>query len=214
MRVLTSVPSRSVDAIATRIFDIVVSLLALVMIAPLLLMVAVIILLTDTGPIFFSQRRVGRGGQLFSCYKFRSMVTDADNRLAEYLMKFPEARAEWDRDHKLRSDPRITGIGRFLRKSSIDELPQLFNVLRGDMSLVGPRPIVPGEIVRYGRYIADYCAVKPGITGLWQVSGRNDVSYRRRVALDTCYARSRSLWFDLRIVAKTIPAVLLASGSY
>lgn len=206
--------SNALDLGVTRLLDIAVSLCAIVLIAPLLVLIAAAIALFDRGPIIFAQPRVGRNGRMFACFKFRSMVVDADLRLAEYLAESPEAQAEWDRDHKLRNDPRITKLGLFLRKSSLDELPQLFNVLRGDMALVGPRPIVTGEIVRYGRYFTDYCAVKPGITGLWQVSGRNDVSYRRRVALDTCYARSRSLGLDLKIAAKTVPAVLRASGCY
>jgi len=142
------------------------------------------------------------------------MVVDSEQRLKELLASNPDARAEWARDFKLRRDPRITPIGNFLRKTSIDELPQLLNVLRGEMSIVGPRPIVEGEIERYGRYFADYSRVKPGITGLWQVSGRNNVHYRRRVALDVTYARNKSLALDLRILAMTVPAVLLAKGSY
>ena len=151
---------------------------------------------------------------LFKCLKFRSMLVDADRRLQELLAQDPVARAEWERDHKLRDDPRITALGSFLRRSSVDEIPQLFNVLRGEMSLVGPRPIVAAEVPRYRRYINHYCSVTPGITGLWQVSGRNDVSYRRRVALDVTYARSKSLLFDLKILAATVPAVLLRKGSY
>ena len=126
----------------------------------------------------------------------------------------PIARLEWEKDHKLRNDPRITRLGSFLRKSSLDELPQLFNVLRGEMSLVGPRPIVDAEVVRYGRYFADYCSVRPGITGLWQISGRNDVSYRRRVALDVAFARARSRSLYVRILAGTVPSVLVRRGSY
>ena len=142
------------------------------------------------------------------------MAIDAEERLAELLARDPIARAEWARDHKLRDDPRATPLGVFLRRSSLDELPQLFNVLQGTMSLVGPRPIVDAEIARYGKRFQHYCAVKPGITGLWQVSGRNDVSYRTRVALDCIYAKSRSPGLYLWIVVVTIPAVLLRKGSY
>jgi lipopolysaccharide/colanic/teichoic acid biosynthesis glycosyltransferase len=142
------------------------------------------------------------------------MLVDSDARLRQLLAESPEARAEWERDHKLRNDPRITALGSFLRRSSLDELPQLFNVLTGEMSLVGPRPIVTAEVKRYGRRFGHYCSVRPGITGLWQVSGRNDVSYRRRVAIDTCYAQRQSLALDLRILVATIPSVLLRKGSY
>ncbi len=197
----------------SRMIDIVASSAALFALFPLMAVVALVLRLSDDGPAFYAQRRVGRGGQPFYCLKFRTMVTGADARLAEYLARSPEARAEWNRDHKLRNDPRVTKFGMFLRTSSIDELPQLINVLRGEMALVGPRPIVEAEIVRYGRFFAHYCRVKPGLTGLWQVSGRSTLTYRRRVALDTCYARSQCLWFDVRILLKTVPMVLLARGS-
>jgi exopolysaccharide production protein ExoY len=202
------------DAVAIRALDITISVLALIFLAPLLIFVAVAVYFTDPGPIFFAHRRIGRNGQAFPCLKFRSMVIDADRRLSELLSMDPHARFEWEQDHKLRNDPRITVIGAFLRRSSIDELPQLVNVLRGDMSIVGPRPIVEDEIVRYGRKFKMYCRVRPGITGLWQVSGRNDISYRRRVACDVIYARSKSLIFDLKIILMTLPAVLHAKGSY
>jgi exopolysaccharide production protein ExoY len=142
------------------------------------------------------------------------MTADAEQRLARLLASDADARREWLQDHKLRRDPRVTPFGNFLRRSSLDELPQLFNVLRGEMSLVGPRPIVPREAVRYGRYFEDYCKVRPGITGLWQVCGRNNVSYRRRVALDVTYTRRRSTLLNLAILGATIPSVLSAEGSY
>lgn len=197
-----------------RLLDIVLATLALVFLAPLLGVVAVAVWLQDGGSCIYAQSRVGRGGETFKCLKFRSMLVDADKRLAELLATDPQARAEWDRDHKLRQDPRITALGSFLRRSSVDEIPQLVNVIRGEMSLVGPRPIVAAEVRRYGHYFRDYCSVTPGITGLWQVSGRNDVSYRRRVALDVTYARNKSLMLDLKILLATIPAVLLRRGSY
>jgi exopolysaccharide production protein ExoY len=190
------------------------ALIALVFLAPMMTLVALAIWLQDGGPVIYSQMRIGRGGVSFKCLKFRSMLVDAEDRLQHLLAQNPDARAEWDRDHKLRDDPRITALGSFLRRSSVDEIPQLINVLRGEMSLVGPRPIVAAEAKRYGRYIHDYCSVNPGITGLWQVSGRNDVSYRRRVALDVTYARSKSFLLDLKILAATVPAVLLRRGSY
>lgn len=201
------------DMMAVRILDIGVASCALIFLAPLLLVVAGLVYIVDPGPIFFAHRRLGRNGRSFPCLKFRTMVVDAEQRLKQLLLTSEEAREEWARDFKLRRDPRITPIGNFLRKSSIDELPQLINVLRGEMSIVGPRPIVEGEIERYGRYYAHYSAVKPGLTGLWQVSGRNNVTYRRRVALDVSYARNKCLGLDLRILAMTVPAVLLAKGS-
>jgi lipopolysaccharide/colanic/teichoic acid biosynthesis glycosyltransferase len=182
--------------------------------APIMLLVALIIKLQDGGPVLFGHTRIGQGGRSFKCLKFRSMVTDADARLAALLASDPQARIEWERDHKLRHDPRVTAFGDFLRRSSLDELPQLFNVLRGEMSLVGPRPIVQGERARYGRYFDLYCQIRPGITGLWQVSGRSDVSYRRRVALDVAYARARCVKLYFRILFATAPAVLARRGAH
>jgi lipopolysaccharide/colanic/teichoic acid biosynthesis glycosyltransferase len=209
-------PSEKVGVVATlvRALDVTIALFALVFVLPLMGIIALAIFLQDGGPILFSHRRVGRGGKPFFCYKFRSMSVDAEARLAELLERDPVAREEWARDYKLRDDPRVTSLGAFLRRSSLDELPQLFNVLLGTMSLVGPRPIVDAEIARYGKRFHHYCAVKPGITGLWQVSGRNDVSYRTRVALDCLYAKSQSPALYLWIVVVTIPAVLSRKGSY
>lgn len=197
-----------------RALDITLALLALAFLAPLLLIIALIIRSSDGQRALFAQIRVGRGGRAFECFKFRTMVVDADAKLTSLLARDPIARAEWEIDHKLRNDPRITRFGRFLRKSSLDELPQLINVLRGDMSLVGPRPIVVGEIGRYKSYYRHYCSMRPGITGLWQVSGRNNVSYRRRVACDVLYSRRRSVGVNVRIMAATIPAVAMAKGSF
>ena len=199
---------------AIRLADIVVALLALIALAPLMLVTALAILISQPGPVLFSQWRVGRHGQPFRCYKFRTMATNAQELLRDLLENDPVARAEWAADQKLRHDPRITPIGRFLRKSSIDELPQLFNVVKGEMSIVGPRPIVLDEIRRYGRYFDHYCRVRPGITGLWQVSGRNDTTYRRRVACDVAYVKSRSFLGNIQIIAATVPSVLQRSGSY
>lgn len=181
---------------------------------PLMLIIAVAILLTGgPGPIFFAHRRIGYGGKYYNCLKFRSMARDADERLRHLLETSPEARLEWELNQKLRNDPRITPIGQFLRKTSLDELPQFWNVLVGDMSLVGPRPIIDAERRRYGRYFESYLQVKPGITGLWQISGRNDVSYRRRVAMDVAFARSLTPALYFKILFLTVPAVLLARGS-
>jgi lipopolysaccharide/colanic/teichoic acid biosynthesis glycosyltransferase len=197
-----------------RALDIVLSLTMLIFFLPLMALIAAAIFVTDPGPIIFRQNRLGRGGQYFKCFKFRSMVVDAEAQLQHLLSTDPEARLSWEVDHKLKVDPRITPIGNFLRRSSFDELPQLFNVLRGDMSLVGPRPICEAETRRYGRFIRDYCSVRPGITGLWQVSGRNDTSYDRRVMLDVFYARKQSVDLYLKIAVMTVPAVLMARGSY
>jgi exopolysaccharide production protein ExoY len=195
-------------------FDIVAAASALLLTAPLLVAIALLVWIMDGGPALFSQPRIGRDGRHFRCLKFRSMCVDADARLARLLASDENARREWQADHKLRVDPRITRLGRFLRKTSLDETPQLINVLLGEMSLVGPRPIVDAEIPRYGRRFVAYCAQRPGITGLWQVSGRNDVSYRRRVALDTAYSARKSITLDMRILAATVPAVLMRRGSY
>jgi lipopolysaccharide/colanic/teichoic acid biosynthesis glycosyltransferase len=199
---------------ACRVLDILISLAALIFLAPLMIVVAVAIKIQDGGPIFFGHARIGYRGESFRCWKFRSMVVDAEQRLAALLARDAEARREWAADHKLRRDPRITLLGRFLRVSSIDELPQLFNVLKGEMSLVGPRPIVTAEVARYGRWFSRYCAVRPGITGLWQVSGRNDVSYRQRVAMDVLFARRWSFGSYVAILVATVPAVLARRGSY
>ena len=197
-----------------RAIDVLGSLVLLICFGPLMAIIAFSIFVADPGPVVFRQSRIGRGGKLFKCLKFRTMAVDAEARLAALLESDPAARAEWARDHKLKNDPRIVGVGRFLRKSSLDELPQLFNVLRGEMSLVGPRPIVPDEARRYGRYLTHYCQVRPGLTGLWQISGRNDVSYRRRVAYDVMYVRHGSPAYNLKILFLTVPCVLLSKGSY
>lgn len=182
--------------------------------APLMAIVALLVWGQDRGPVIFAHRRIGRDGRLFSCLKFRSMAVDAEARLQRLLATDEAAQLEWAADHKLRKDPRITAVGVFLRKSSLDELPQLFNVVRGEMSLVGPRPVVHAEAERYGRWFSHYCSVRPGITGLWQVSGRNEVNYRKRVAMDVLYSRRKSAALDMRILLNTIPAVLLRKGSY
>ena len=197
-----------------RALNFLVALGLLVFLAPVMLIIALAVKLGDGGPALFAHKRIGLGGRSFYCLKFRSMAVDSEARLQKLLAESAEARAEWARDQKLKSDPRITFVGELLRKSSLDELPQLINVLRGEMSLVGPRPIVTAEIERYGRYFRDYCNVRPGITGLWQVSGRNDVRYSRRVAMDTVYSRTRTLAMDARILVMTVPAVLLRRGSY
>ena len=198
----------------SRAMDLIIAMVALLMFGPLMMMTAIAVAAERRGPILFMHTRIGRYGQRFKVYKFRSMHVDSDHILAAHLADDPVAAAEWKRDHKLRRDPRITGLGRFLRKSSLDELPQLFNVLRGEMSLVGPRPIVQAEIARYGHYFGVYCSLKPGITGLWQVSGRSAVSYRRRVAMDVLYSRSRCTALYMKLLVMTVPAVLRRRGAY
>lgn len=198
-----------------RAFDIVAASALLVFVAPLMAVVAVRIKAFDGGPIVFAHTRIGRQGQLFQCYKFRTMVTNSAEVLADLLATDPVARAEWERDRKLKNDPRITPIGRFLRRTSLDELPQLINVVRGEMSLVGPRPVVPDELELYGDAKIYYLQVRPGLTGLWQISGRNDVDYERRVNLDTWYVRNWTLWYDILILVKTALVVpSRSSGAY
>lgn len=206
--------SHFADKNLSRFIDIIIASVAFILVLPLMILICFAIFLQDRGWPIFVHYRIGRGGKLFPCLKLRTMVRDADVRLRNLLETDPAARAEWEADQKLRKDPRITPLGLFLRKSSLDELPQLLNVIWGHMSLVGPRPIVPAEAARYGRYMQFYCAVRPGITGLWQVSGRNNIGYRRRVAMDTLYCRTRSVGGDLSIMVRTIPAVLINRGSF
>ena len=196
-----------------RLFDLVVGSALIVFLAPLMAVVALLVKL-DGGPAVFGHRRVGADGRSFRCWKFRSMVLNADEVLAKLLETDPAARAEWERDFKLRADPRITPIGRFLRVSSLDELPQLFNVIAGEMSLIGPRPIVAEEVARYGEAYRYYCACRPGMTGIWQVSGRNRVDYGRRVFYDQQYAMSWSFLLDLALLCRTVVVVTLRNGAY
>jgi exopolysaccharide production protein ExoY len=195
------------------VLDRTAALLAIAVLWPLLLGLALAIRLSDGGPALFVQTRIGRNGRPFKCLKFRSMVLNGEQVLREHLDSCPQARAEWAQYQKLSNDPRITAIGAFLRKTSLDELPQCLNILFGQMSFVGPRPIVPEEIQRYGESFAHCFSVAPGLTGLWQVSGRSDCTYQQRVALDSQYASEWSLWLDATIVLKTVPAVLRQRGS-
>ena len=181
---------------------------------PVYLLLSILIYIDSPGPILFSHRRVGRGGREFPCYKFRTMVPNAHAELQKYLATHPECLQEWEDSYKLKDDPRITRLGRWLRKTSLDELPQFLNVLKGEMSLVGPRPIVRDEVAKYGQYIEDFYLVKPGITGLWQVSGRNDIAYEDRVRMDSWYVRNWSVWLDLVILLKTVRYVLAGRGAY
>jgi undecaprenyl-phosphate galactose phosphotransferase len=195
-----------------RIVDVTGALLGLVFFGPIMLIIYVLLLAMGGCPIFVHSR-VGQHGRLFRCYKFRSMTRDSEAAIARHLAADPAAREEWERAYKLTNDPRITPFGAFLRKTSLDELPQLFNVLKGDMSLVGPRPIVPEEVERYSCFIDAYYSCRPGITGLWQVSGRNLIDYDRRVHLDADYARKHSIQLDFAILMRTVWAVLSRRGA-
>lgn len=197
-----------------RAMDLVLSVTGGIVILPFLVLIALAIKLESRGPIFFKQSRIGRGGQPIHILKFRTMVRNAEEVLQTYLQENPELREEWKADQKLRNDPRITKVGAWLRKTSLDELPQLWNVMQGEMSLVGPRPIVDEEIVKYSSAFASYTRVRPGMTGLWQVSGRNDLSYKQRVHLDRFYICNWSTWLDILILAKTFPVVLGRKGAY
>lgn len=212
LRVKNNLASRG-PRIIKRLFDLLVSGLLLVVLSPVFLYLGWRVR-QDGGSVFYSQQRIGKYGKSFSCYKFRSMRIDADKVLATLLESNDELKRQWDRDHKLKNDPRVTAIGRFMRKTSLDEFPQLLNVFRGDMSLVGPRPISEAEMPRYGAQISYYLETPPGITGLWQISGRNDVDYSTRVNLDAWYVRNWSLWYDIAILFKTIKVVFRGSGAY
>lgn len=200
--------------VAKRLLDLALTVSGAALAFPLLILIALWIKLDSSGPLFYGQMRIGRNGVPFRAWKFRSMVVNADKMLASHLAAHPELREEWERDHKLKQDPRVTSAGRFLRRTSLDELPQLWNVFRGEMSLVGPRPITAQEVAKYGGNIDVYKKVKGGITGLWQVSGRNDVSYDERVYWDLFYVRNWSIWLDLCILFRTIAVVLFSRGAY
>jgi exopolysaccharide production protein ExoY len=191
-----------------RTIDILLALFGILLLAPLLIICFIAVIATSPGPALFSHRRVGFNGKSFGCLKFRTMVTDAPQRLQHLLESDPAAAAEWAATCKLRNDPRITPIGTILRKSSLDELPQLFNVLRGDMSIIGPRPVTQDELLRYASAASAYIACRPGITGLWQVSGRSTTTYSKRVAYDEYYAQNWSLALDAKILIITVPALL------
>ncbi len=203
----------SAASIQKRLFDIVASLILLILTLPIFSIITFVLLLCNR-TVFYSHQRIGAGGAPFNCLKFRTMVRNGDEVLAATLAKDPAARAEWEAKRKLANDPRVTRVGRVLRKTSLDELPQLINVLRGDMSLVGPRPIVRAEKAKYGDDLVYYLAVRPGITGLWQVSGRSNTSFERRVALDRAYVERWSLRRDFLILLRTIPALLARDGAF
>jgi Undecaprenyl-phosphate galactose phosphotransferase WbaP len=197
-----------------RCWDILLVLVSMPVMLPILGAVSAVILLNSPGPVFYSHRRIRKNGAFFSMWKFRTMCVNSTEVLEEYLARHPAAHAEWSQTHKLRRDPRITPLGSFLRRYSLDELPQLWNVLMGQMSLVGPRPIVAAEVEKYGDHFESYCRVKPGLTGLWQVSGRSELSYDARVALDCEYVRRWSLTKDFMILLKTFASVVNQDGAF
>lgn len=197
-----------------RLLDLVLGVIVGVCVLPVIAAICLAIRLTSEGPVFYKQERVGVGGKPFTLWKFRSMVLNADDLLQLAFATNPECRREWEANQKLRRDPRLTWIGRIIRKTSLDELPQIWNILRGSMSFVGPRPIVADETAKYGTYMFCYTQVRPGVTGLWQVSGRNNTSYAERVELDTFYVRNWSIWLDIYILAKTVRTVLTGEGAY
>ncbi len=203
-----------VPQLVKRAMDLAIGIFAGLLLSPVLIVLAVSVKLTSKGPIFFGHKRIGRGNSRFMAWKFRTMCVDADKVLEHYLEKHPEYREEWERDHKLKNDPRVNSLGKFMRKWSLDELPQLWNVLCGDMSAVGPRPIVDAEIVKYGEHFETFCAVPPGMTGMWQVCGRNDTTYDERVQLDVYYVHHWSPWLDLYLLARTVKTVLFSRGAY
>ena len=206
--------ARPVNRWIKTIFDYVLTITGTIAISPILIVIALWIYKDSPGPVIFKHRRIGKNGKEFNCYKFRSMCVDAKEKLEQLLKNDPQARAEWEKDFKLKNDPRITKSGAFLRKTSLDELPQIFNVLKGEMSLVGPRPIIRDEMARYGEYIDDYLMVKPGITGMWQVSGRSDTGYKERVQLDSWYVRNWSVWLDAMLLWRTMKIVVQRKGAY
>jgi exopolysaccharide production protein ExoY len=194
--------------------DLVIAFAVLAFVAPIFLIVYALIKIFDPGPALFSHLRVGRDGRMFTVYKFRTMRVDAQERLEEVLTSDPKAAAEWAEFQKLKNDPRVTVIGRILRRTSIDELPQLLNIVRGEMSVIGPRPVTSGEIHRYGAEYPYYTAVRPGVLGLWQVKGRNKLTYPERVAYDVQYVKTWSIWQDIKIMLLAVPVVLLGLGAY
>jgi exopolysaccharide production protein ExoY len=200
--------SQPVGGIVKRLIDIFIATTALLLLLPVFAITALLVGISGRGPVIFGHMRVGYAGVPFMCFKFRTMVVDANAVLKAYLDQNPDAAREWQETRKLKYDPRVTPIGSFLRKLSLDELPQLWNVLKGDMSCVGPRPVTAEEFTRYGAHAITYLSARPGVTGLWQTTGRNTLHYDERVALDVAYVLNWSIWLDLKIILRTIPAVM------
>ena len=205
---------RPLNRFIKTIVDYTLTIIGVILISPFLLFIAAWIYKDSPGPVIFRHIRIGKNGKPFPCFKFRTMCNNADKKLQELLANDPEACAEWEKDFKLKNDPRITKSGAFLRRTSLDELPQLLNVLRGEMSLVGPRPVIEAELPRYGDFLDDYLMVKPGITGMWQVNGRSDTTYDERVQMDSWYVRNWSVWLDFMLLFRTVKAVLAGKGAY
>jgi len=203
-----------VGGVLKRSFDVVGAVVAIILLLPLAVAIALAIKVSDRGPVFYRHRRVGFNGSAFDCFKFRTMRVNSDEALQRHLAANSEAAREWEETQKLKCDPRVTPLGRTMRKTSVDELPQLLNILKGEMSFVGPRPIVTAEVPKYGEYIGHYLRARPGLTGPWQVSGRNDVDYGTRVTLDHQYIEHWSFRRDLAIIASTVRVVVTARGSY
>ena len=203
-----------VGGIAKRGLDITLAVLGLVLLAPLILALVIVLKLTDSGPLLYGHRRIGFGGREFRCWKFRTMVVNGDTVLEQYLRKHPAKAALWNEQRKLVDDPRVTRLGAVLRKLSLDELPQLLNVLTGEMSLVGPRPVVRAELDYYASSARHYLSARPGLSGLWQISGRSNTTYLERVQLDRFYVMNWNPWMDLRIIFMTIPAVVMSRGAH
>ncbi len=198
-----------------RIFDLVFASFVLVFFSPIFLLIALLVITTSKGPVLYKHTRIKKEGLPFTCYKFRTMKQNSDTLLRQILLSDPDKKAEWKRFFKLKKDPRITSIGKFLRKTSLDELPQFWNVLKGDLSVVGPRPVLKQEVEQYYKDLAPkILSVKPGLTGLWQVSGRSKLSMRERVKLEASYVDKQSFWLDLYLIAKTIPVMLFSKGAY
>lgn len=198
-----------------RTFDLCFSASLTIALLPLYCLIALIVGLTSRGPIIYGHKRVGRGGKAFNCYKFRTMYKDADERLKLILQENPHLNQEWKKSRKLQNDPRVTPIGSFLRKTSLDELPQFWNVLKGDLSVTGPRPVVEEEVrLHLGLKAAKILSIRPGITGIWQTSGRSSISYEQRIALDEKYVDEHTLWMDIKLVLKTIPCMIFSKGAY
>lgn len=197
-----------------RLFDISAALAGIVVLSPLFVMLVLLVKCSDGGSVIYGHRRIGRNGKMFRCFKFRTMVENGDEVLEAHFARNPHEREEWAATRKLQNDPRVTRVGSVLRKLSLDELPQIMNILRGEMSFVGPRPVVDDELLLYGTNASFYLKSRPGLTGLWQVSGRNDVSYGTRVAFDRHYVENWSFVFDMKILIWTVPAVFSSRGSY
>lgn len=205
-----SVKPKPIYDFVKRVFDIVWSLIGLIVLSPVFIILSILVKTTSEGPVFFAHKRVGKGGKTIKIYKFRSMVTNAEELIKQFT---PEQKAEYEKNFKLENDPRITKVGNFMRKTSLDELPQLINILKGDISIVGPRPVMDVETKIYGNYRNMLLSVKPGLTGFWAANGRSHTTYTRRRAMEIYYVKNRSLWLDIKIICKTFISVFKRDGA-